>query len=328
MLFTGSILNSALLALANNSNRIHLLPDSYDQGRWFREFGAVASLGWLDQGRITETIPDWFVDFFVSTRNLEAMGPGSADNCTMTTVEDSWCLYRLVQLAAPKRSLEIGIMRGSSSITIGRALSDAKIHCDQMAIDIDPDATAAAESHLKRFGLSPAYDPIVADSREWLPNCDHRWQFSFLDGDHRYDTVALEFAEVWNRTDPGGWIVLHDTGSALWGTNEDPGALFFRALDRELADSAEMTWLDATSCDVDMKLRTSMGLHVTLRPIAEAIAVGYGGMGMVRKLDNRRVLTPEQFASYKPTSRPIYAVPQHITKTRRVARRIASFLGI
>lgn len=295
---------------------------------WSRQFGSEAALDWLADGRITETIPGWFVDFFTSTRDIGAVTVGSSDNCTMTTVEDNWCLYRLVQLAAPKRSLEIGIMRGSSSMTIARALADASIRCEQMGLDIDPLATAAATRHLERMGLAGSYVPLVADSREWLPPSSLRFQFAFLDGDHSYDTVALEFAEVWNRTDPGGWIVLHDTGSAAWGTTEDPGVLFFRGLDRELGTSAELTWLDSTSCDADMRLRTSMGLHFTLPQISQAIAVGYGGMGMVRKLDDKRTLSAQQLAKYRPAQRPVYTRVVPVSMKRRVVRRIASLLGI
>jgi hypothetical protein len=196
-----------------------------------------------------------------------------------------------------------------------------------MGLDIDPKATAAATRHLEKMGLAASYTPLVADSREWLPASTLRFQFAFLDGDHSYDTVALEFAEVWNRTDPGGWIVLHDTGSVAWGTNEDPGVLFFKAIDREIGASGEMSFLDATSCDADMRLRTSMKLHTTLPQIAQAIAVGYGGLGIVRKLDDARTLSARDLASYRPTQRPTFVQTAPASFKRRVARRIASLLG-
>ena len=151
----------------------------------------------------------------------------------------------------------------------------------------------------------------------------------FLDGDHHYETVALELAEAYNRTDPGGWIVLHDTGSILWGTNEDPGRLFFGPLDEEVGTSAEMTWLDSTSCSVDMKLRTSLGLHSTLPPISTGIAVGYGGLGILRKIDEERKLSFERLMERRPLERPVYAEPlPPASPLRRVARRAAAMLGI
>jgi predicted O-methyltransferase YrrM len=296
---------------------------------WSRDFGPVADLEWLSDGLLKEEIPRWFVDFFTSTRDVGAIVPGSADNCTMTTLEDNWCLYRLVQISRPRHSLEIGIMRGSSSITIGRAIGDAGLTCRQTAVDIDPLAVAAAERHFATYRLHTGYAGVVADSRVWLPVSNARWQFVFLDGDHRYATVVREFVEAYNRTDAGGWIVLHDTGSIEWGTYEDPGHLFFHQLDRMLGDSAEMCWLDSTSCAQDMSLRTSLGLHITLPPICEGIAIGYGGMGMVRKLDERRRLSVDELNPDAARIRPTYYLAQPApTLARRLARRIAGFLRI
>ena len=307
-----------------NSN----IPASARQA-WTRRSGPGLELEWLRGGMVAEEIPQWFVDFFVSTRDVGAVHPGQTDNCTMTTVEDNWCLYRLVQLAKPTRSLEVGIMRGSSSITIGRALMDGRISCIQVAVDIDPAAVDAAVKHFRTYELGSSYQPLVADSREWLRSSQDRWQFVFLDGDHHYDTVAREFAEAYNRTDDGGVIVLHDTGSAHWGTHEDPGILFFGALDDELGDSAEMTWLDSTSCSVDMKLRTTLGFHTTLPVITSGIAVGYGGLGIVRKRDGRRSMTFERLMAKKPAKRPTYVPPPPpVSPIRRAARRAAAMLRI
>jgi hypothetical protein len=296
---------------------------------WVRTCGPVDGLGLLQDGRLVEEIPAWFVEFFLSTRDIGAVKPGENDNCTMTTVEDNWCLYQLVRIAAPEKSLEIGIMRGSSSITIARALADSGLDCVQTAVDIDPAAATAAAKHFATYGLHSKYVPVVADSREWIRASTDRWQFVFLDGDHHYETVALEFAEAYNRTDPGGIIVLHDTGSVAWGTNEDPGVLFFNALDSELGTSAEMTWLDATSCGADMRLRTAMGFHSTLPPISSAIAVGWGGMGIVRKLDDRRTMSHERLLEFKRSERPVYYEAQAPSSpVRRAARRVASLLGV
>lgn len=302
---------------------------SYPLKPWSRTAGRHLELDWLQDGALSGEIPAWFIDFFLSTRDIGSVLPGSADNCTMTTVEDNWCLYRLVQLAAARRSLEIGIMRGSSSITIGRALMDAGLDCVQTAIDIDPAATSAAAAHFRTYGLHSRYVPVVADSRQWLPASTDGWQFVFLDGDHYYETVALEFAEAYNRTDPGGYIVLHDTGSVVWGTNKDPGELFFHVLDAELGDSAELGWLDSTSCNVDMRVRTTLGLHSTLPVICEAIAVGYGGLGIVRKVKDDRRISYDRLMALRPSRRSVYTVPvAPASPVRRAARRIASLLGV
>jgi hypothetical protein len=289
----------------------------------------LLELDWLRNGDMVEEIPRWFIDFFVATRDIGAVKPGETDNCTMTTLEDNWCLYRLAQLARPSKSLEIGIMRGSSSITIGRAYMDAGIDCVQTAVDIDPAAASAAASHFRKYNLHSKYSPVVADSRDWIRASDERWQFVFLDGDHHYDTIALEFAEAFNRTDPGGIIALHDTGSITWNTNEDPGLLFFDVLDEEIGEAGEMTWLDSTSCDNDMKLRTSRGYHKTLPAITTGIAVGYGGIGIVRKTNDNIKLNVDRLLSRRPAPRGVYFEPlPPPSPMRRVARRVASMLGI
>lgn len=296
---------------------------------WSRDFGPEATFDWLKGGQVVERIPKWFIDFFLATREIGAVRPGETDNCTMTTVEDNWCLYRIVQLVRPSKSLEIGIMRGSSSITIGKALLDAGIDCIQTAVDIDPLAADAAARHFNTYRLGSRYVPVVADSRKYIASSGDRWQFVFLDGDHTYDTVALEFAEAYNRTDPGGCIVLHDTGSKKWGVNEDPGWLFFDVLDGELGQSAEMGWLDSTSCDVDMKLRTSLGLFPTLPQISTGISVGFGGLGIVRKLDSEKSMSVERLLSRRRSVKPVFTYPQkQPTPIGRLARRIASGLGI
>ena len=293
---------------------------------WRRQSGPLADLPWLKDGRLTETIPLWFVDFFVKTRNIGFVAPESADDCTMTTLEDNWCLYQLVKTARPTRSLEIGIMRGSSSVTIGKAIADLELICTQTAIDVDPKAVEVVSRRFATFDLNPNLNAVIADSRDWLPRQSDNWQFAFLDGDHVFDTVAFEVTEVYNRTELGGWIVLHDTGSVRWGTRKDPGVLFFEAVDRELGDSAELAWLDSTSCDQDMRLRTALDLHVTLPPISEGIAVGYGGLGMIRKLDARRFLSFEQLLKYKPRQPPEYYPPRP-ARAKRILNRHLAVLG-
>jgi Predicted O-methyltransferase len=296
---------------------------------WTRKHGPLADTGLLEGGHLIGEIPAWFVEFFLSTRDIGAIKPGESDSCTMTTVEDNWCLYRLVQMAAPTKSLEIGIMRGSSSITIARALSDSGLTCVQTAVDIDPAAATAAAKHFATYALHSRYVPVVADSREWIRTSSGSLAVRVSRRGSSLRHCRAGIRRAYNRLDVGGIIVLHDTGSVAWGTNEDPGVLFFGPLDSELGTSAEMSWLDATSCGTDMRLRTSMGFHSTLPTISSAIAVGWGGMGIVRKLDDRRTMTCERLLEFKPARRPLFfEAPAPSSPVRRVARRVASLLGV
>lgn len=296
-------------------------------GSWARSHGPVAALPWLDRGELTEPIPSWFAEFFLASRDVGTVAPAATKSCTMTTLEDNWCLYRLIEEAKPNVTLEIGIMRGSSSITIGRAIDDSSPGCRQIALDIDPLAVDAVQGHFANQALNPRLEAIVADSRTWLPASRDRWQFAFLDGDHSFNTVAFEFAEVFNRCDPGGWIVLHDTGSVRWGVNKDPGHLFFNNLDSYLGDSGAMTWLDSTACGADMKLRTSCGFHDSLVLICQGLAGGYGGMGIVQKLNDEKRLNPHELIGSPPAVRePAKAVTARRPLAGRVLRRLARYL--
>jgi hypothetical protein len=68
---------------------------------------------------------------------------------------------------------------------------------------------------------------------------------------------------------------------------------------------------------------------MTLPVITSGIAVGYGGLGIVRKLDGRRSMSFERLMSKKPAERPRYLPPQaSVSPIRRVARRAAALLRI
>src|SRR4051794_34268168 len=46
-----------------------------DHGRkmWTRSAGPMARLDWLEGGKLTEQVPDWFIDFFLESRDLGAI---------------------------------------------------------------------------------------------------------------------------------------------------------------------------------------------------------------------------------------------------------------
>jgi hypothetical protein len=78
-----------------------------------------------------------------------------------------------------------------------------------------------------------------------------------------------------------------------------------------------------------MKLRTTLGFHPTLPVITSGIAVGYGGLGIVRKRDGRRWTSFERLMAKKPAERPRYLPPQPaVSPIRRAARRAAALLRI
>ena len=285
---------------------------------WSRSFGSMAKLPWLEGGMLTEQVPDWFVEFFVNTRNPAAIDGGS-DTFGMSSLEENWTLYRLVGESAATASLEVGVMRGATSLTISKSIEDHRLACHQMALDIDPHAVEIVSEKLRGAAKAHEFTVKEANSKEWLAQQrEGGWQFAFLDGDHNYGYISLELVETFNRMPVGGWIVMHDTGSALWGWLQDPGVLMFRALDEELGEMAELTWLDNIDRAQDCQLLFRLGLPPKVASMTNAMFDGWGGLGIVRKVDGSRKLTLEQFAPYAP---PVvqYRPP---SLARRLARKV------
>jgi hypothetical protein len=285
----------------------------------------MAQLSWLKGGKLTEQVPDWFVDFFLKTRDVAAIDDDS-DTFGMSSVEENWTLYRLVGESAPSDSLEIGIMRGATTLTISKAIEDHRLTCTQTALDISPHAVEVVSGKLREAAKAHRFAVLKGDSKEWLARQEGGWQFAFLDGDHAFETIAFELVETFNRMPVGGWIVMHDTGSALWEWYQDPGLLMFKALDRELGELAEMTWLDNSDRSQDVRLLFKLGLAPKVASMSNSMFEGWGGLGIVRKIDGSRKLSHAQFAPYVPAPEP----PRHLPQTslpRRMARKIKNMIN-
>jgi predicted O-methyltransferase YrrM len=285
----------------------------------------MAQLSWLKGGKLTEQVPDWFVDFFLKTRDVAAIDDNS-DTFGMSSVEENWTLYRLVGESAPSDSLEIGIMRGATTLTISKAIEDHRLTCTQTALDISPHAVEVVSGKLREAAKAHRFAVLKGDSKEWLARQEGGWQFAFLDGDHSFETIAFELVETFNRMPVGGWIVMHDTGSALWEWYQDPGLLMFKALDRELGELAEMTWLDNSDRSQDVRLLFKLGLAPKVASMSNSMFEGWGGLGIVRKIDGSRKLSHAQFAPYVPAPEPTRHLPQ-TSLPRRMARKIKSMIN-
>jgi hypothetical protein len=290
-----------------------------DRGRklWTRSSGPLARLDWLEGGKLTEQVPDWFIQFFLESRDLGAIDFDSS-SLGMSSLEENWTLYRLVGEAAPTSSLEIGIMRGATCLTISRSIEDRHLNCHQTALDIDPHAVEVTSQKLQAAAKAHTFSVLTSDSREWLPSQAGGWQFAFLDGDHSYRTISFELVETFNKMPVGGWIAMHDTGSGLWGWLQDPGVLMFQALDTVLGDQAELTWLDCTDRAQDTQLLYRLGLAPKVAQMANSMFEGWGGLGIVRKVDSSRKISHEDAARFAPLMPP--QLPASLA--RRIARKV------
>ena len=296
---------------------------------WTRKHGAIWSVPWLNQGALAETVPDSFLEIFLKTRDVTAWrGAPHSDFFGQSSVEENYALYKLIEQVRPSRSLEVGVCRGATSLVIGHACRANNISCIHTALDIDAIAIRSVEDQFKREGIGEILDARLANSREWLPQQNARWQFVFLDGDHSYEAVSFEFVETWNRLDVGGVIAMHDVGSVRLGTThlEGPGQLFFYALDSEIGEHGEMAYVDAAEQRYTLKIMREKRLLKRQVSNFTSILKGNFGLGIVRKVSDV-TLSHEPFQSRKFPPVPNYPEIPPAKLTRRVLRAIRQIVS-
>lgn len=121
-----------------------------------------------------------------------------------------------------RRTLEIGVFTGYSTLAVARALpEDGKV----VALDIDEEATAVARRYWEQAGIAdridlrigPALDSLAALEREAGQN---QFDFAFIDADkHNYQAY---FGYCVNLVRPGGLIAVDNV---LWlGLVANPSA--------------------------------------------------------------------------------------------------------
>jgi len=140
---------------------------------------------------------------------------------------DRRAMFYLISRFKPSSVLEIGTHVGASTVHIASALFVNQISKDGrraqlVSVDIEDVNDAISKPWLK-YGTK--YSPmemitkmdcgafvefITADSLDYLADCDSRFDFIFLDGDHQAKTVYQEVPAVLNLLNDDGMILLHD----------------------------------------------------------------------------------------------------------------------
>ena len=134
----------------------------------------------------------------------------------MTSVGPSaalW-LYRTVRALRQAATVEVGLAWACSALGICAALRDNGAGC---ATVIDPDQTTGFRdtgiATLRQYELW-AHVRFLAERSEFaLPALLHggaRFQFAFIDGDHRIDYVFTDFTYIDRMLDVGGVVVFDD----------------------------------------------------------------------------------------------------------------------
>jgi predicted O-methyltransferase YrrM len=159
---------------------------------------------------------------------------------------DRRAVYYLIHSLKPESVLEVGTHIGASTIYIARALKSGGSRGKVTTVDI-LDVNDPAEGPWKGAGLKmaprdfarqadclDAIEFVRSGSINYLREAERKFDFIFLDGDHRAHTVYDEMAAALNILKPGGLILLHDYypgAKALFADGDMIGGPF-RALAR------------------------------------------------------------------------------------------------
>jgi len=128
--------------------------------------------------------------------------------------EDGTALYRVVCETHAKRTLEIGMAFGVSTLFICQAHHDEG-GGDHTAIDPHQQRwwTSVGKLNVERAGFADMVRCIEQPSYEVLPKlleAEERFDFVFIDGNHRFEYTLVDFFYIDRLLNVGGHVMLHD----------------------------------------------------------------------------------------------------------------------
>jgi predicted O-methyltransferase YrrM len=119
-------------------------------------------------------------------------------------------LHDLVKRNGFKKTLETGFGLGLSAASIMTASGDRHVAIDPFQADYD----SCGLKNIERLGLSANLEFHADFSHSVLPQLlkqGRRFEFMFIDGDHKFDGQFIDFYYASFLIEEGGFIVLHDT---------------------------------------------------------------------------------------------------------------------
>lgn len=150
----------------------------------------------------------------------------------------------LVQLIGAKKTLEVGVFTGYSSLAVALALPpDGKI----IACDIDEEFTAIARRYWQEAGVTDKIDLRIAPALETLDKLLAEGQadsfdFAFIDADKRNYENYYERALILVR--PGGLIAIDNvlwSGRVAWAEEQDNRTKAIREFNQKLYRDERVT---------------------------------------------------------------------------------------
>lgn len=131
------------------------------------------------------------------------------DRATAIRHDEGEFLFNFVREHSLARTLEVGFAYGFSSAYILSATSTTHV-----AIDPHPEQYAnLGFENLAQLGLADRLHLERDVAHVVLPRLLHegrRFDFAFVDGDHKFDTTFVEFYYLDLLVDVGGYVLFHD----------------------------------------------------------------------------------------------------------------------
>jgi predicted O-methyltransferase YrrM len=145
----------------------------------------------------------------------ESAEPMPLDGSTKTSFEQGAAIHALMRNRSIKRSLEVGMAYGFSTDWMIDALRE---HADSLHIAIDPFEKTSWHgiglAQVARLGFKYNFQWIERQSIHALSDLIRRqekFDFIYVDGNHRFDDVLVDFYLSDQILDCGGLIVFDDT---------------------------------------------------------------------------------------------------------------------
>ncbi len=146
---------------------------------------------------------------------MDASGKAISPFPTSIPRDDGIAIYNLVRNLKPKKTLEIGMAYGLSTLFICQALFDNG-KGSHSAIDPEQNSRwgSIGMKNLHDCGLEKLCRLYEEDSSYALPRLcaqNERFDFIFIDGIHHFDHALLDFFYSDRLLAGNGYIMLHDT---------------------------------------------------------------------------------------------------------------------
>lgn len=164
--------------------------------------------------------------FWISKTLIEAFGVDEGQNINRAQYFLGFGLihYALVRNARPKRILCVGSRKGFIPAILALACKDNGVgHVDFVDAGFGPEEPTKhwsgvgfwkknePDKHFGKIGVSDYITTHVMTTLEYAKNYPKkRYQYIYIDGDHSYEGVNLDYSLFWPRLDKEGFMSFHD----------------------------------------------------------------------------------------------------------------------